>query len=81
MATLYRLEIGDTNGKAIVPGISGARYESETPLPIPQVGDTVVSSLDRKFTVESVAYQYAHDEDHPQNLISFVQIICRPIQE
>jgi hypothetical protein len=79
--TIYIVEIGDTNGKAIVPGYFGARYESQTPLPIPRVGDSLVSSLDRKFLVESVTYQYLHNDEPPHQLISMVQIVCRPNQE
>lgn len=80
MATLYRLDIFDTNGKAIVPGVGGAHYESDTPLPIPRVGE-LIFAMGREFTVENVTYEYIHEEKPPHRFIAAAKVVCRPNAE
>lgn len=76
MATLYGIDIFDTDGKAIEPGFGGAKYESETPFAIPNKGDEILS-MGRTFTVENVTYEYKHEEEPPHRLIAAATIICR----
>jgi len=80
MATLYGIDIFDTDGKAIEPGFGGAHFESHTPFPIPGSGDSILS-MGREFIVESVTYEYKHEEDPPHRLIAAATIICRPKPE
>ena len=80
MATLYGIEIFDTDGRAIEPGFGGANYESDTPLPIPRSGDEILSDGHR-FIVENVTYEYKYEQETPDRLIAAATIICRPAPE
>jgi len=79
MATLYGVQLFDTEGKALLPGFGGAKYESDTALPVPHPGDSILSMGDR-YTVENVTYEYKH-EDNGERLIAAATIICRPVEE
>jgi hypothetical protein len=80
MPTLYGIQLLDTEGTAIEPGIGGASYESETPFPIPRKGDFILS-MGTEFTVENVVYEYRHEAEPPHRVIAAATIICRPNQE
>jgi len=79
MKMLYGIELFDTEGKAIEPGVGGAHYESETPFPIPRSGDFILS-MGRRFKVEHITYEYKFDSDSEQ-LISAATITCQPVAE
>jgi hypothetical protein len=40
--TRFMIELWDTEGKALEPGLGGESFEYEFPVPVPEVGDTVV---------------------------------------
>jgi hypothetical protein len=75
MATLYGIELFDTDGKAIEPGFGGAHFESDTPFPIPNHGDFILS-MGRRFTLENITYEYKY-EDGSERLIAAATIVCR----
>ena len=75
MAMLYGIELIDTDGKAIEPGIGGAQFESDTPFPIPNPGDFILS-MDRRFMVENITYEYKY-EGGSERLFATVTIVCR----
>jgi hypothetical protein len=77
MAALYGIDIFDTDGRAIEPGLGGAHFESDTPFPIPRNGESILS-MGREFTVENVTYEYKYEEESPHRLIAAATIICRP---
>jgi hypothetical protein len=79
MATLYGVELFDTEGTALEPGFGGGHYESETPLPLLHPGDFILS-MGCRFTVENITYEYKY-EDSSERLIAAATIICRPVAQ
>ncbi len=77
MTVLYGLQLLDTDGTALEPGFGGASYESDTPFPIPNPWDFILSR-NRRFSVDNITYEYRYDRQDPNRLIAAATIICRP---
>jgi hypothetical protein len=75
MGTLYGIAIVDADGNAIELGFNGAHFESDTPLPIPRIGDSVLS-MESEFIVKNIIYEYRHETESPHRLIAAATIIC-----
>ena len=74
----YAVALTDATEVVIVPGYRGGIYESESAIPIPHRGD-IILSMDRRWIVERLIYQYESDEKH--ELVCRVTIQCSPLQE
>jgi hypothetical protein len=60
--TVYALEIWDEKGKAVIPGWSEHEmFRTNSPLPIPQVGETL-EVLGKKWKVDRRVFSYAYQE-------------------
>jgi len=74
----FAVELFDLNGRAIEPGWGGSIYRSPSPLPVPLVGDTVMT-MDGEWRVEKRRYTY-HVEDNNDTSV-LVTLHCRKLGE
>lgn len=68
--TRFVLDLYDTEGRALEPGFGGALFEFEFPVPVPQIGETVVV-MTGQWRVETRTFHYSTLENG-QNVLRVV---------
>lgn len=71
----FIVELFDTSGQALEPGLGGQQLDYEYPVPVPQVGDTVVL-MTNTWRVESREFQFHRKDD---GNVSKVTLICSKV--
>jgi putative protein kinase ArgK-like GTPase of G3E family len=72
----YLLEISDMNGSGIGQTEDECRIESDTPIPIPGVGDRIQLSKSGVVQVVGRLY-YFHEESNTEAAEAHVQLFCK----
>lgn len=71
----YSIDLLDENGQPLIPGRRRPHYRSSTPLPIPDVGETVQTPIAHDEVV-SRTFIYESDPDDETEANCLVSLFC-----
>lgn len=72
---LYAIDLwDDEKGRSMIPGFGGGRYEANSPIPVPAVGD-FIRSFDAKWKVVRLEYEYQYGKNDELQLL--ISVYCR----